>query len=804
MLKRHFKIWLSLFWIFITFSGLSLAEEPIPLLLKRLTDYRPPLTTTVYAKDGSILAYFYRENRFLVSVETLPVYLKQAFIAAEDGAFYTHDGVDPHAIFRAFSNNIKSEAWHQGGSTITQQVIKGRLLSGDKSFKRKIKEAVLASHLEKFLSKDQILTIYLNDIYLGAGAYGVEAAARTYFNKPASSLSLAESALLAGLPKAPSQLNPFYAPAKAKKRQQYVLERMLADNFITPDQFEQAVAEPLTYQRMHDPSWERGPYYLAEVRRRMLDLLSREKLTAKGVSLPLYGADALYEGGLHIFTSFDQDHQQAAREALTNGLEQLSLGRKHRLPLNRIDLADADRFMATQAQNKSSVQDFRNREWVTALVVDCGADSARVRVGPYHGTIKRIDGIWRRDPAFPLFRNTRSGEAAGFRELLAPGDVVETRILAVSDKGLELELVPKPRIQGALVSMDPRTGEVKALVGGYDYQSSQFNRATQARRQPGSLFKPVVFSTALAHGYTAASLIMDEPFTLTLPASDKPWEPKNFSGKFQGPTLLGTAMIRSMNVVTARVAHEIGIPNVIRQAHQMGFKSGLPQVPSVCLGAGETTLMEMVQVYSTFARNGTHIEPRLVLSVYDREVNLIFRNTPQTASAMSPQDAYIITHLLQQTVENGTGQRAKALNQPVAGKTGTSNDMRDAWFMGFTPYLLTGVFVGFDDSSPMGRQGTGARSAAPIWVDYHQKVKKHYKEQAFEIPPDIFFGSVSPDGYYLGEGWRDNGMVLAFKKGTQPKMPESGGPLLLYSKKELPVTGAAEDLRILDINESRF
>ncbi|MDO9574159.1 MAG: penicillin-binding transpeptidase domain-containing protein, partial [Candidatus Contubernalis sp.] len=331
---------------------------------------------------------------------------------------------------------------------------------------------------------------------------------------------------------------------------------------------------------------------------------------------------------------------------------------------------------------------------------------------------------------------------------------------------------------------DPQTGEVKALVVGYDYKHSQFNRATQAQRQPGSLFKPVVFSTALTQGYTAASMVMDEPFSLYLPISQKLWKPKNFSGTYRGLTLLSTAMTQSINVVTARLAHQIGISKVIQQARKMGLKSDLPPVPSVSLGACEANLMEMVQVYSTFPRGGTQIEPRLVLSVYDRDFKLIFHNTPLIVEAMSPQNAYIITHLLKQSVESGTGWRVKALNHPVAGKTGTSNDMRDAWFMGFTPYLLTGVFVGFDDGSSMGTMGTGSNAAAPIWLDYHNAVKNQYRMQEFKIPEDIFFGSVTRDGEYLGEGWYENGIVLAFKKGTEPKSLKNKDTLPFISEKD--------------------
>ncbi|MBT6339506.1 MAG: penicillin-binding protein, partial [Desulfobacula sp.] len=675
------------------------------------------------------------------------------------------------------------------------------LLTNNKNYKRKFKEAVLAYHLEKYLTKEQILTIYLNEIYFGAGAYGVEVAARTYFNKHAHFLSLAEAALLAGLPKAPSQLNPYLAPNKAKIRQHYVLDRMLAENFITVAQYQKALVAPLNYQRMQDPSWKLGPYYLAEVRRWLLNNLSREKMNDRGIFLPYYGLEALYEGGLHIYTTFDNDYQKAAQKALSGGLEQLTLDGENTLPLSRVNPVGIDQFIATQAKKKSSIKHFQNHEWVKALVVECDKLEAKVKVGKYNGTINQITGIWRRNPAYPLPSNDKAETKPGFMGLLMPGDVVYTKILEVSPSGLMLQLAPRPKIQGALLSIDPQTGEVKALVGGYDYEYSQFNRATQARRQSGSLFKPVVFATALTQGYTAASMVMDEPFSIPLPASEKLWQPKNFSGKYHGLTLLRTAMTQSINVVTARVAHQVGISKIIQQARRMGIKSGLPHVPSVSLGAGETSLLELIQAYSTFPRGGTQIEPRLVLSVYDRDFKLIFHNTPRVEQAMSPQNAYIITHLLKQSVESGTGWRAKALNHPVAGKTGTSNNMRDAWFMGFTPYLLTGVFVGFDDGSSMGRQGTGAKAATPIWLDYHKAVKNRYGMQEFKIPTDISFGSVTPDGNYLGEGWYDKGIVLAFKKGTEPKGLKTGIQLYSFQKKKLPLKNK---LQSFDTQESHL
>jgi len=747
------------------------AAEPAvsPLLyprlsLDRLINYQPPLTTTIYAKDGSVLAYFFRENRFFIDSGNLPDHVKNAFIAAEDSAFYIHDGVDPRAVFRALSYNVETDSVGQGGSTITQQVVKNVLLSDSKRYERKIKEAILACQIENILTKEQILTIYLNEIYMGSGAYGVEAAARIYFNKHAVSLSLAEAALLAGLPKAPSRLNPHKAPNRAKKRQYYVLNRMLAENLITGDQYQQALAEELTYRRMSDPSWQHGAYYLAEVRRWLIKHLSREALNARGIYLPYYGEEALYKGGFNIYTAFDRTHQAAAEKALSKRLEQFALKRKNILPLGQISLQERESSDSAFEEKKSPLFRFKPGEWVKAVVVECKGMNASVKVGEYRGTIRKIQGKWNRNPDYPLPDSNESENPIRVEKVLMPGDVVYAKIVKVSQSDLELMLTPMPEIEGALFSMAVQTGEVKALVGGYNYRYSKFNRATQAFRQPGSLFKPVVFSAALASGYTAASMIMDMPLLIGMSNREEPWMPMNFSETYQGPTLLSTAMTKSLNVVTARLAQQVGIEEVILQARRMGIESHLPPVPSISLGAAETNLMELVRAYSSFPRGGTHVEPRVVLSVYDRNFELLLDNPPQIEEAMSPQNAYIILHLLKQSVQSGTGWRARISNLPVAGKTGTSNNMRDAWFIGFTPDLLTGVYVGFDNGDSMGEQGTGGKTAAPIWTDYYKAVKHHYRAHSFKIPENIFFGSVTRDGKYLGAGWHENGIVLAFEK----------------------------------------
>lgn len=737
--------------------------------LQRFWDYRPALVTTVYARDGSILGYLFRKKRFYRALSSMPPYLEKAFLAAEDKAFYEHDGIDPSAIFRAFSRNVEAGGIIQGGSTITQQLVKRIMLTGKKSYSRKIKEAILAYRLERHMTKEQILTLYLNEIFLGTGAYGVEAAARIYFGKGVKKLTLAECALLAGLPKAPSSSNPFRSPQKAKARQRYVLGRMLALDWITRKDHDQALKEKLEYKSMQDPSWKLGAYYLEEVRRWLIQNLSEEKMKARGLVLPRYGEDAVYESGLHVYTALNPDHQRAAEKALNQGLEESARRRGWTGPIKRIKTAEHEAFLQAQAKILASRQRFKRGDWTQVLVKRVTARGADVRMGPLSGFVSAKTMGWCRKPN-PSLAPESVPRIKDARQVLRKGDVVWTKVIAVTAKGLSLALARRPEIQGALISMDPRNGEVLALVGGYDFSSSQFNRATQARRQPGSLFKPVVYSAAIDNGYTAASLVSDEPWSIVVPHTSKTWAPKNFSGKFYGPTLLCTALVQSRNVVVARIAKRMGMGKVVKRAKKMGISRHLPPFPAVSLGSAEVTPLDMTRVYSTFARGGTRIEPRLVLSVRDKEGKEILNTKPKVTRAVTPQNAYIITHLLKHVVQYGTARKARVLGRPVAGKTGTTNDTRDAWFTGFTPYLVTTVYVGFDESKSMGKEETGSRAALPIWIKYRMAIEKRYRVANFPIPRNIVFEQVSRDGEYLAPGVSERGIHLPFLRGTQPSL----------------------------------
>jgi penicillin-binding protein 1A len=741
---------------------------------KKLADYSPPLVTTVYAQKGELLGYFYRERRFLVRMDQISPWVSKCFLAAEDDTFYQHEGVDLRAIFRAFIINLKAGDIKQGGSTITQQVIKRLLLSSERSYERKLKEAILAYRLEKYLSKDEILTIYLNQIYFGAGAYGIEAAARTYFGKHAKDLTLAEAALLAGLPKAPSDYNPYEHPEKAEQRQRYVLDRMLQQRWISRKQYRKALDHPLVYKSMPDPSWQVGPYYLEEVRRRLIDR---------------FGEDVVYEGGLTVHTACDIEHQKVADQALKDKLIASTKRRGWRGPLEKLSPERAARKVYGEA---AALDELEQGKWVKAMVAQVDEGGAEVVFGNRTGFMPVATMHWAREPD-PEVAHDFVPDVDDAREVLEAGDVVWASIqqfpAETEDGRFRMALEQEPIVEGALVSLDPNNGDVLALCGGYSFGRSQFNRATQAARQPGSAFKPIVYSAALDNGYTPASIEIDGPIVYDDKEHDKIWRPENFGKKFYGPTLLRTALVKSRNLVTIRVAQKIGVDAIIERAKALGLESEFPRDLSVALGSASVSLMNLCQAYTAFPRGGSYVEPRLILDVKSAWGETLYASRIKTHEAISPQTAYIIASLMKQVVQHGTGFRAKKLGRPVAGKTGTTNNEQDAWFIGYTPNLLTGVYVGFDQLTPMGQYETGSRAACPVFVQYRQAVQGNYTEQDFEQPPGIVMARVTPKGMLAGPD-SEKSYFLPFKAGTQPtqtaKSSEEGG--------EQQSTSTGEDL----------
>ncbi|QGY42041.1 PBP1A family penicillin-binding protein [Pseudodesulfovibrio cashew] len=727
---------------------------------KKITDYRPSLVTTVYAKDNEVLGYFYKEKRFLVTLDQMSPWLPKAFLAAEDASFYEHDGVDLAAIARAFVANLRAGRTKQGGSTITQQIIKRLLLTSERSYERKLKEAILAFRLENYLTKEEILTIYLNQIFLGAHSYGVEAAARTYFAKHAKDLTIAECAMLAGLPQAPSRYNPYHNWDQAKLRQRYVLDQLKAQGWITPAQHKEAMAERVELNSMPDPSWKTGAYYLEEVRRWLVDK---------------YGEDAVYNDGLTVTTACDIKHQAAAEKALRRGLLDSAQRRGWLGPIENISPGDSGRILEEGPQGTEGIMARDNP--VKAWVVKVSRDKADVRFGKFKGIIPIKAMWWVREPNVKKSHEDVP-DPTDARKILKKGDVVWVTVSKAPEtpEGTwTLDLEREPLVEGALVSVKPDTGEVVALVGGYSFYKSQFNRATQARRQPGSAFKPIVYSTAIDNGFTAASVILDAPIVYANDAQGKLWRPENFEGTFEGPTLLRTALVKSKNLVTIRIAQKLGIRKIIERAKAMGLESDFPSDLSVSLGSGVVTLENLCRAYTAFARGGSYIEPRTVLSVSSAWGEEMFTSVPESVDAISPQTAFIMASLMKQVVQNGTGWRAKVLKRPVAGKTGTSNNEQDAWFMGYTPYLLTGVYVGFDELTPMGKWETGSRAASPIWVSYRKVVEQDYPYQDFTQPPGVVMVQVDGNTGKLASPGSSKEYFLPFKVGTEPTEMATGG-----------------------------
>jgi penicillin-binding protein, 1A family len=723
---------------------------------RNITDYKPPLVTTVLSRDGKVLGYFYKEKRFLVRLQDMPAYLPKAFLAAEDSGFYKHDGIDPWAIFRASLMNLKAGGIRQGGSTITQQVVKRLLLSPEKSFERKIKEAVLAYRLENYLTKDEILTIYLNQIFLGSKSYGVEAASREFFGKHVKDLTLAEAAILAGLPQAPSRYNPLADPEAARTRQKYVLEQMLSQGWITQAQYTQALNQKLVYKSMEDHSWKVGAYYLEEVRRFLIDK---------------FGEDEVYQGGLTVETACEIPHQIAADNAMRRGLADVAKRRGWEGPAGRLKPEEYNRFL----DDTRVTETMKPGSWVRALVVESAKDKAQVRFGQCTGEIPANTTTWCRNG-----RKDVTGDAAPVpgdpSRILHKGDVIWASVREVKGNNhfvLALEREPGP--EGALVSMMPETGEVVALVGGFSFDKSQFNRATQAKRQPGSSFKPIVYSAALDNGFTPASVIMDAPIVFANAEAGTIWRPENYEDIFYGPTLLATALAKSRNLVTIRVAQKIGIKNVIERARALGIDSELPDNLSIALGSSAVTLMNLCQAYTAFARGGTYVKPRLVMNVKSAWGETLYQSQPEYVEAISPQNAFLMVSMLKEVINVGTGAAAKVLGRPLAGKTGTTNNEQDAWFMGFTPHLLTGVYVGYDQLQSMGREGSGAHTALPIWLEYRKAIEDHYPPDDFLPPEGIVWARVENSQAVGSKGQpAPESYFLPFMEGTQPAQTDVG------------------------------
>ncbi|MDR0467114.1 MAG: transglycosylase domain-containing protein, partial [Deltaproteobacteria bacterium] len=620
--------------------------------ITRIADFQPPQATVVLARDGSTLGQFFHEKRFPVPLSQISRYIPLAVLATEDADFYQHEGVSPKAILRAAIDNFRSSALgvgkKQGGSTITQQVIKQLILTPERTYERKIKEAILAWRVERHLTKDEILTVYLNQNFFGNNAYGVEAAARVYFGKHATDITLAESAIIAGLPKAPSTYNPFRNPEEAKKRQMHVLGRMRTLGWISEAEYRQAAAEPLIYWSMNENPIRGAGWYLEEVRRQLIEMFSEANMRRAGIASRLYGEDFVYEAGLTVQTAMEPDHQDAAERALRRGLEDHARRYGWLGPIETIALDDKAAVKAFLGSQKSfTPYDLAGGVWVRALVATVDQKGADVQLGgAWKGRIDIKHMHWARTPNVKI--STQSVAAiSDARKVLNPGDVIwvsaltEKQVLTGSKANtieavipfdpseiaqntvIPLALRQYPAVQGALASLETQTGDVVALIGGYQFGESHFNRATQSRRQPGSSFKAIVYSAAIDNGFTAATTLLDASFAYINPLSGTIWRPENYEVDFQGPMPLRTALVKSRNTCTVRVAQQIGIPAIIQRAKDLGFEPTFPNELSVSLGAVAVSPLNMAQAYTAFANKGVVVnKPRMIISVKDAAGNL--------------------------------------------------------------------------------------------------------------------------------------------------------------------------------------
>ena len=755
--RVRFIAWASLIIIVVLLVGGAYGFYSVTRNLPQISslqDYEPSVVTTVYDDSGNLIAEFYLERRIVVPLEKIPQRLIDAFVAAEDSRFFEHEGIDFLGILRASWKNIKAGGIVQGGSTITQQVTKSLLLSPERSFSRKLKEAILAYRIEKHLSKQEILFLYLNQIYLGHGAYGVEAAAENYFGKKVEELNLAECATLAGLPQAPSRYSPYSHPERAKERQVYVLNRMVADGYITTNEAAEALAYNLDIKERKD--WDIGgiPYFTEHIRRYL-----EEK----------YGEEALYREGLRVFTTVNVAFQEKAQKAIQKGLYELDKRQGYRGPLKQLKPEEIESFFKDLQESGEKGQ-LEKGAVVKGVVIAVSRKekTVSVRLDGTVGTLPVANMEWARKPDPEMAYG--AVKVSDPSKVLKVGDVILVRLLEEDSKtkGWIVALEQEPEVQGALLCMENSTGYVKAMVGGLDFKSSQFNRAIQSRRQPGSAFKPFTYAAALDKGYTPATIIIDSPIIYTDEEMDFKWKPKNYKEKFYGPTLLRTALIFSRNVVTIKILRDIGIDYVIDYARRFGIGSPLTRDLSLALGSSGVSLLELTNAYSVFANLGELVSPIFITKVLDRHGNILEEHTTQRERVLEKDTAYVMTHLLQEVVKYGTGWRARALKRPAAGKTGTTNKLQDAWYIGFTPDYVTGVWVGFDDDRTLGKYETGSRAASPIWVDFTTDILNNKPVNVFTVPENVVFAKIDPKTGLLAKPGDENAVFEAFKEGTAP------------------------------------
>lgn len=790
-----------------------------------VADYRPPTVTRVLAnggrEDALVGEFAGNERRYLVPYDKIPQIVVHAFTSAEDDRFFEHQGINLASILRASIANFKAGHVVQGGSTITQQVAKSLLLTPERNFVRKIKEVILAGRMEKNLSKQQILYLYLNQIYLGRGSYGVQAAAKTFFNKDISEISIAEAAVLAGMPQAPGKFSPHLNPKKAKERQLYVLRRMYENKYITQAQMTEAAAKPLRIYHDQDINKKHAPYLVEHIRRYLIDK---------------YGEKAVYEGGMTVAIPTTIELTKAAKVSLHEGLRAVDKRLGYRGPIKHVKSSEIENVLREErlklierrlgyqmfmpdgrldpvealgeAGVRNDIELLEQGELYNAVVTSFNEKkkSAGVMIGAIKAELPLELMKWARPVKDDKNPQQVRGEPTSASKVLSKGDMILVRFQKTEGGEVVVSLEQEPTVQGAIFSVENSTGYVLAMEGGYSYAQSEFNRAIQAQRQPGSAFKPIIFAAALEKGYTPASIIIDSPIVYGSNEEGK-WKPNNFEEKFYGDTTFRQALIKSRNVPTIKIVQAIQVPFLIEYARRLGMNAEFNADLSISLGSATVSLAELTRIYALFPRLGKKLNPIFILSVTDRDGNILEEHKPTGASLLSPvpivalpkpavspspqstapaysdwndpdqlmdpRVAYVMGHLMKEVVNYGTGHEAKSLGRTAAGKTGTTNDYLDAWFMGFTPQVTTGSWVGFDSQKPIGPGETGARAALPIWLNFMKEAVKPYPDTDFTIPPGVVFASIDPHSGKLATPNASTAIREAFIEGTEPTQATS-------------------------------
>ena len=841
-----------------------------------LDDYRPPVVSEVFDRNGQLIGEFYTQQRRLVRIDEIPPHVRHAFVAAEDGAFYTHGGVDYSSILRAALANLREGGIAQGASTITQQMVKSLLLTPERTYKRKMREIILSRQIEQQFSKDEILFLYLNQIYFGNSAWGIGQAARSYFGKEATDLSISEAALLAGLPQRPSAYDPTRNPKSAEARRRYVLGRMLGDGYIDQATYESELAAPPEIKSHPDSeNLKAAAYFTEEVRRLLFEHLDSE---------------VILNQGLRIETTLDIDLQRAALEAVQTGLMAHDHRRGYRGPvrqipqdeigdeLARLDDANASRFIVTERPDL--LEKFENRDPTDTATPNDESDTDEETVGanevalateatgtpeagtadrlaenatdgervfllrelpfdqPVMGVVLEVDGEnqiarigfgvdvsgtarlddveWARVPDLKI----RPRPVQKITSIFEVGDVAQFIRLSDLNPDLKLDLDLKtpeeadpevferpiarvdiwqePEAESALLSMENETGDIIAMIGGYQFSRSEFNRAVQAKRQPGSAFKPFIYGAALTRGYTPVSTVIDRPVVYTDPVSGFVWAPRNYGRRFYGPMTMRDALKKSINNATVHLFRDLGVRYVIDYARRLGIQAPLTADLSLALGSSSLTLLELTRAYAVYPRGGTRVIPRFITRVVDQDGIELLGEMPlgdipppilqpllaagerrvegypdseimPTTQIITPADAYLMSDLLRTVVQEGTGRRLRSLGRTLAGKTGTTNDFSDAWFMGFSPELTTGVWVGHDNNSTLGWGESGGKTALPIWGAFMKAALAPYPQRDFEVPDKIEFQRIDRISGLLAEANTENAYFQPFLEGTAPE-----------------------------------